>query len=107
MLSMSEMVMKFEEEDLVVSKIDVELNKKVLLTLFCVTGLSILLSGCLAYLFSDSLFTIFCGLVFGVTLGVLINYLIIVTNKIVKDIKIEFSTSGTAEDELQTVMKIE
>ena len=107
MLSMLEMVMKFEEGDLVVSKIDVELNKKILLTLFCVTGLSILLSGCLAYLFSDSLFTIFCSLVFGVTLGVLINYLIIVTHKIVKDIKIGFSSNEDAEDKLQTVMKME
>ena len=99
--------MKFEGEDLVVSKIDVELNRKVLLTLFCVTGLSILLSGCLAYLFSDSLFTIFCGLVFGVTLGILINYLIVISNKIVKDIKIEFSTGESAEGELQTMMKME
>ena len=107
MLSMLEMVMKFEEGDLVVSKIDVELNKKVLLTLFCVTGLSVLLSGCLAYLFSDSFFTIFCSLVFGVTLGVLINYFVIVSHKIVKDIKIEFSSNEDAKDELQTVMKIE
>ena len=99
--------MKFEEEDLIVSKINVELNKKVIFALFFVTGISVLLSGCLAYLFSDSLFTIFCSLVFGITLGILINYLIVISNKIVKDIDVDFAIEKSPEDGLQTVMKIE
>ena len=95
-----------KEEDLSVESLEVVLNKRVLLLMLIVTGISILLSGCLAYIFSDSLFTIFCGLVIGVTIGVLINYFLVTSRKIVKQISVKLSKNEDTED-LCTVMKIE
>jgi len=95
-----------KREALSVDSIEVVLNKRVLLLMLIVTGISILLSGCLAYIFSDSLFTIFCGLVIGVTIGVLINYFLVTSRKIVKQISVKLSKNEDTED-IHTVMKIE
>jgi ABC-type lipoprotein release transport system permease subunit len=95
-----------KREALSVDSIEVVLNKRVLLSMLIVTGISILLSGCLAYIFSDSLFTIFCGLVIGVTIGVVINYFLVTSRKIVKQISVKLSKNEDTED-LCTVMKIE
>ena len=89
-----------------VENVEMLLNKRTILTVFIITGLSIILAGCLAYIFSDSLITIFCGLVIGITIGILINYFIIISNKFVKKINIELSCEEE-EDDIHTMMKIE
>jgi len=64
------------------------------------------LSGYLAYIFSDSIYTIFCSLVIGATLWVLANYFILISNKIVEKIDIELCDEDDTDEELQTIMKI-
>ena len=99
--------MDLVDEEVCIKKVEVELNKKILLIVLVVTGFSIILSGCLAYVFSDSIYTIFFSLLFGITLGVLINYFIIVSNKIVANVNVEIVEKEDSLDDLQTVMKIE
>jgi len=94
------------DRDLSVENVEIQLNKRTILTVFIITGLSIILAGCLAYIFSDSLITIFCGLVIGITIGILINYFIIISHKLVKKINIELSCEEK-EDDIHTMMKIE
>ena len=94
------------DRDISVENVEMLLNKRTILTVFIITGLSMILAGCLAYIFSDSLITIFCGLVIGITIGILINYFIIISNKFVKKINIELSCEEE-EDDIHTMMKIE
>ncbi len=94
------------DRDISVENVEIQLNKRTILTVFIITGLSMILAGCLAYIFSDSLITIFCGLVIGITIGILINYFIIISNKFVKKINIELSCEEE-EDDIHTMMKIE
>ncbi len=96
-----------EEGELSVESLEVVLNKRLLLALFSVTGFSIIVAGCLAYLFSDALVTVFCALVIGATLGVLINYFLIVSGKIVKAISVELTKTKEPAEELQTIMKMD
>lgn len=98
--------MRVEEGDVSVEQVQIDLNKKILFFALFVAGLSILLSGCLAYIFSDSLITIFCSIVFGVTLGILINYFLIISHKFITKIDVDLSCKEETE-ELQTVMKLE
>lgn len=98
--------MRVEEGDVSVEQVQIDLNKKILFFALFVAGLSILLSGCLAYIFSDSLITIFCSIVFGVTLGILINYFLIISHKFITKIDVELSYKEETE-ELQTIMKLE
>ena len=91
--------------DLFVENVKITLNKRTILAVLLVTGLSIIIAGCLAYIFSDSLITIFCGLVIGITIGILINYFIIISNKLVKKIDIKLSCEEE-EDDIHTVMKL-
>lgn len=91
--------------ELSVKNVKITLNKRTILAVLIVTGLSIILAGCLAYMFSDSLITIFCGLVIGITIGILINYLIIISNRLVKKVDIKLSCEEE-EDDIFTVMKI-
>lgn len=97
--------MKLEESGLSIKEVELVLNRKIILSMLVVMGFSIILSGCLSYIFSDSIYTVLCSLVFGATLGVMINYLILVSNKIVKKINIELYDEDDTE-ELQTVMRI-
>lgn len=99
--------MEFDEENLTLKKIEIELNKKIILSILLVSFLSIVFAGCLAYIFSGSLFTVFCSLVIGITVGFLIDYLIISSQKFVKNVNIEFSCEEKSSDDLHTVMKIE
>jgi hypothetical protein len=89
-----------------VKRIEVVLDKPVVLMVLVTVGISVLLAGSLAYLFSDSFITVLCGLVIGVTLGVLINYFILISGNIIKNVQIEVSDEKDQE-ELRTVMKIE
>lgn len=91
-------------KDIIVKKVDFVLNKRVLLSVLIVAGISGILAGCLAYIFSDSLFTVFCGLIIGVTIGVLLNYFILTSYKIIKKIDIELEHED--EEEPRTVMQI-
>lgn len=88
----------FVEEALVV------LNKHVLLLMFVVTGISMILAGCLAYIFSDSLFTLVCGIIIGVTIGVLINYFLVISYSPIRKIDIKLSARDDIE-EVYTIMK--
>jgi len=93
------------DRNLSVENVEMLLNKRTILTVFIITGLSIILAGCLAYMFSDSLVTIFFSLVIGITIGILINYFIIISTKFVKKIDIELSCEE--EDDIHTMMKID
>jgi len=98
--------MKLEESGATIKQVELILNRKIILLMLIVIGFSIILSGYLAYIFSDSIYTILCSLVIGATLGVLANYFILISNKIVEKIDIELCDEEDIDEELQTVMKI-
>jgi len=98
--------MKLEESGVSIKEVELILNRKIILTMLIVMGFSIILAGYLSYIFSDSIYTVLCSLIIGVTLGVLVNYFILVSNKIVEKINIELYDEDDMEEELQTVMKI-
>ena len=97
--------MRIEGEDIDIKRVNFVLNQRVLLAVLAVSGLSIIFGGCLAYIFSDSLFTIFCSLVIGLTIGVLLNYFVLISYKVVKNVDIEFERED--EEEPTTIMKID
>jgi len=99
-------VMKMEENNLRINKVELLINRKILLSMLIVVGISIIISGCLAYIFSDSIITILCSLIIGTTIGILFNYFILSSNKIVKQINIETLEKQDTED-AYTIMKIE
>ena len=94
------------DSDLSVRSVEITLDKNILLLILTVVGISIILSGCLAYVFSSSLFTVLFAIIIGVTIGVLMNYFILTSFKIIKKVNIELSSKEDAED-IHTVMKIE
>ncbi|MEA3458782.1 MAG: hypothetical protein U9R21_08920, partial [Candidatus Thermoplasmatota archaeon] len=98
--------MEIDGEHLQINKIKFELNRKTLMLILVVIGLSIVISGWLSYVFSDSVITVLCSLVIGATIGVLLNYFIISSHEIFKKVNIETSKKGDA-GEIHTVMKIE
>lgn len=93
------------EEDLSIQKVEFSLNRKIILLILVIAGLSVMLSGCLMYIFSSSLISAFCGLVIGVTIGVLINYFLIISQRLITKIDVELAHKERDED-LRTVMKI-
>lgn len=93
-------------DGLSVRNVEIVLDKRILILILTVVGISIILSGCLAYIFSASLFTVLFALIIGVTIGVLMNYFILTSYKIIKKVNIELSFKEDAED-VHTVMKIE
>jgi hypothetical protein len=95
-----------EEDNLSISNIELLINRKILLSILIIIGISIIISGCLAYIFSDSIITILCSLIIGTTIGILSNYFILSTNKIVKIINIETLENQDLENSY-TMMKIE
>jgi hypothetical protein len=99
------LVVRVEGFDMDIKTVDFVLNRGVLLSVLIVSGVSFLFGGCLAFVFSDSLFTVFCSLIIGVTSGILLNYLILTSRRIVKKIDIELDSE--AEEELTTVMKFD
>jgi len=98
--------MKMRDSDLSIKSVEIALDKNILLLILTVMGISIILSGCLAYVFSTSLFTVIFSLIIGVTIGVLINYFILTSFKIIKKVNIGLSSKEDAEN-IHTVMKIE
>jgi len=98
--------MKLEESSVSIKEVELILNRKIILLMLIVMGLSIILSGYLSYIFSDSIYTVLCSLIIGVTLGILVNYFILVSNKIIEKINVELCDEDDMEEELQTVMKI-
>lgn len=105
MFHVSGETMKMRDVDLSVRNVEMILDKRVLILILTVVGISIILSGCLAYVFSSSLFTVLFALIIGVTTGVLMNYFILTSYKIIKKVNIELSSKEDAED-IHTVMKI-
>ncbi len=98
--------MKLEESGVSIKEVELILNRKIILTMLVAMAFSIVLSGYLSYIFSDSIYTVMCSLVIGTTVGVLINYFILVSNKIVEKINVELCDEDDMEEDLQTVMKI-
>ena len=98
--------MKLEESRASIKEVELILNRKIILLMLIVMGFSIILSGYLSYIFSDSIYTVLCSLIIGTTIGVLVNYFILVSNKIVEKINIELYDEDDMEEEPQTVMKI-
>ena len=98
--------MKLEESGVSIKEVELILNRKIILLMLIVMGFSIILAGYLSYIFSDSIYTVLCSLIIGVTLGILVNYFILVSNKIVEKINIELCDDEDDMEEIQTVMKI-
>ena len=92
--------------DLCVRNVELVLDKRILISILIVVGISVILSGYLSYVFSTSIFTVLCALIIGTTIGVLINYFILTSYKIIKKVNIELSLNEKTED-MHTVMKIE
>jgi len=82
MFHVSGETMKIKDVDLSVRNVEMVLDKRILILILIVVGISIILSGCLAYVFSASLFTVLFALIIGVTIGVLINYFILTSFKV-------------------------
>jgi hypothetical protein len=81
------------------------INKKLIMAALVITALSFILAGCLAYYFSNSIYSVFWSLLFGVTLGVMINYFILTSFKIIK--KIDIEVDSEYEEEPLTIMKFD
>ncbi len=96
--------MRSNEEELSIKRVELVLNGRVLLSILIVIGISIILSGCLASIFSGSLLTVLCGLIIGATVGILINYFLVTSHNLVKNVHIELSHDDV--DDLYTKMKI-
>ena len=93
------------DNELFVSKFEILFNKGIIISVLLVFGLSIIFGGCLAFIYSDSLFTIFCSLVIGVTIGILINYFLLSSKKLVKKINVELTSEDNQD--ATTMMKID
>ncbi|MEF8879403.1 MAG: hypothetical protein V5A64_03315 [Candidatus Thermoplasmatota archaeon] len=96
--------MEIDGKELNVEKVGVYLNKKLVLSVFIVSGLSLIFTGFLAYLFSETLLGLLSGLLFGITLGLLINYFLLVSDRMIKKVSVELICEEKQE-ELHTVMK--
>jgi hypothetical protein len=98
--------MEIEGKEVSVENVEVFLNKKLMLTIMVVAGLSVILAGFLSFVFSDSLWTLLLSLVFAITLGLLINYFLIVSSKIITRVDVNLKLEEKSED-LHSVMKME
>ena len=99
--------MESEENVLNCTKAEVNMNKKALLVIMIVTGCSFILSGLLAYIFSHSIITIVCSLIIGATIGIMINYYVLSSSQIIKNIDIEIPIKSDEIEENKTTMKFE
>ena len=97
--------MRYNKEELSVKRVEMVLNGRILLSILIVIGISIILSGCLASIFSGSLLTVLCGLIIGATVGILINYFLVTSHNLIKNVHIELSHDSDVDD-LRTVMKV-
>jgi hypothetical protein len=93
------------DNEFLVNKFEIIFNKGIILAVLLVSSFSILFGGCLAFYFSDSIFTIFFSLVIGVTIGVMLNYFLLSSKKLVKKINVELAYGDNLDE--TTMMKIE
>ena len=93
--------------DIKVKKVELVLNRGILLSMLFVIGLSIILTGFLAYIFSNSIFTLLCSLIIGTTVGFIINYFIITSDNLVKKVSIELSKEEDETETYSTVMQMD
>ncbi len=98
--------MEIEGKEVSVKDVEVFLNKKLMLTIMVVSGLSVILAGFLSFVFSDSLWSLLLSLVFAITLGLLINYFLIVSSKVITRVDVNLKLEEKSED-LHSVMKME
>jgi len=99
--------MKSENRVLSCTDAKVHINKRVLLVIMIVTGCSFILSGLLAYIFSHSIITIVCSLIIGTTIGIMINYYVLSSSQIIKNIYLEIPIKTDKREETKTTMKFE
>ena len=97
-----------DEENFKIKNFRYDINRRLLLLVFVVFGIGILISGVLCYIFSESVYTIFFSIIIGVTLSIIVNYIVLVSRKIITNVDIEITCkSDEGQDELKTVMKME
>ena len=97
-----------DEENFKIKNFRYDINRRLLLLVFVVFSIGILISGVLCYIFSESVYTIFFSIIIGVTLSIIVNYIVLVSRKIITNVDIEITCkSDEGQDELKTVMKME
>jgi len=92
-----------EKMNISIKKFELVLNRGIILSMLVVTGFSIVLSGCLAYFLFDSFYAMVSGLVFSVTLGALLNYFLLISDRVIQKINADISFDD--EECLQTFMR--
>ena len=97
--------MGFIDDEIDINKLELVLNKNVILAIFIVFGISIILSGFLSYIFSHSIITIIFGMIIGITIGVMCNYYIISSKKLIKEVKYEIENDEDENEKVHTTMK--
>ena len=98
-------IVRGKDSSLSIKEVKFVINNKIIMAALIVAAMSIIIAACIAYLYSDSVYTLFWILVFVMTLGVMINYFILTTSNIVKKVDIEFESED--EEEPLTMMRIE
>lgn len=98
--------MEIEDKEVLVDNVEVFLNKKLMLTIMIMSAFSVILAGFLSYVFSDSIWTLLLSLIFAITLGLLINYFLIISSKIITSVDVNLKLEEKSED-LHSVMKME
>ncbi len=99
--------MKIGDKVVSVKQVEIGIGKKILLAILSVTGLSVILAAMLAYIFSDNFITIMCSVIFAITLGILVNYILLISKNIITRVNVDLTCEEKKEQEYHTVMKIE
>ena len=97
--------MESTDDKIDINKMEIVLNNNVILGIFVIFGLSIILSGFLSYIFSHSIITIVFGMIIGVTIGIMFNYYIIRSKKLIKDVIFEIENERDENEKVHTTMK--
>lgn len=98
--------MQIEDKEVLVEDVEVFLNKRLLLSVMLMSALTFILAGFLGYIFSKTLLTFLLGIIIALTFGIMINYILIVSSKMITRVDVNLRLEETNE-ELGSVMKIE
>ena len=89
-----------------VKDVEITLNTKIFLAMLTFSGILVILGVISSYYLKGSLIALTCSWIIWITAIIIFNYLMVQRHRIVKDVKIEFSTEEE-EEKVYTVMKIE
>lgn len=89
-----------------IKDVEITFNTRVFMEMLIFSGVILLIAIIFSYLLCKSFIAMICSWVLWITLLIVFNYLMILTHKIIKDIKIELSEEGE-EEKVYTVMKVE